>query len=45
VAADLIAYCKERLAAHKYPPVVEFRDEMPKNTLGKILKRKLFPST
>jgi len=45
VAADLIAYCKERLAAYKYPRVVEFRDELPKNTLGKILKRELFPST
>jgi long-chain acyl-CoA synthetase len=45
VAAELIAYCKERLAAYKYPRVIEFRDELPKNTLGKILKQELLPST
>jgi long-chain acyl-CoA synthetase len=36
--AELIAYCKERMAAYKYPRVVEFRDVLPKNTLGKIVK-------
>ena len=44
VAAELIAYCGERLAAYKYPRVIEFRDELPKNALGKILKRELFPN-
>jgi long-chain acyl-CoA synthetase len=43
VAADLIAYCRERMAAYKYPRVIEFRDELPKNTLGKVLKRELSP--
>jgi long-chain acyl-CoA synthetase len=43
VAAELIAYCRERVAAYKYPRVIEFRDELPKNTLGKILKAELAP--
>jgi long-chain acyl-CoA synthetase len=38
---DVIAYCKERLAAYKYPRSVEFRDELPKNATGKILKKEL----
>jgi len=42
--ADVIAYCKERLAAYKYPRSVEFRDELPKNATGKILKKELKPS-
>jgi long-chain acyl-CoA synthetase len=41
IAAELIAYCRERLAAYKYPRVIEFRDELPKNALGKVLKREL----
>jgi len=40
-ADDVIAYCKERLAAYKYPRVVEFRDSLPKGSTGKILKREL----
>jgi long-chain acyl-CoA synthetase len=31
------------MAAYKYPRLIEFRDELPKNTLGKILKRELLP--
>jgi long-chain acyl-CoA synthetase len=42
-AADLLAYCRERLAAYKYPRVFEFRDMLPKNTLGKVLKDELVP--
>jgi long-chain acyl-CoA synthetase len=41
---ELIAYCQARLAAYKYPRVIEFRDELPKNTLGKILKGELTPA-
>jgi long-chain acyl-CoA synthetase len=37
----IIAYCKERLAAYKYPRVVEFVDALPKGPTGKILKREL----
>jgi len=38
---ELIAYCKERLAAYKYPRQVEVRDALPKGPTGKILKREL----
>jgi long-chain acyl-CoA synthetase len=37
----LIAWCKERLAAYKYPRVVEFSESLPKGPTGKILKREL----
>ncbi len=40
-ADEVIAYCKEKLAAYKYPRVVEFRDALPKGPTGKILKREL----
>ncbi len=39
--ADLDAYCRERLAAYKCPRVFQFRTELPKNTLGKVLKDEL----
>jgi len=38
---DLVAYCKERLAAYKYPRVVEVLAELPKTVSGKILRREL----
>jgi long-chain acyl-CoA synthetase len=38
---DLIEFCKERLAAYKYPRLVEFRDTFPKSGAGKILKLEL----
>jgi long-chain acyl-CoA synthetase len=38
---ELIAYCKEHLAAYKYPRSFEFRPELPKGPTGKILKREL----
>jgi long-chain acyl-CoA synthetase len=38
---ELIAFCKERLAAYKYPRIVEFVEELPKGPTGKILKREL----
>ncbi|MEU9113955.1 AMP-binding protein [Streptomyces sp. NPDC048483] len=39
--AELAAYCKERLAAYKYPRVVEILPELPKTASGKILRREL----
>jgi len=38
---DIKAFCKERLAAYKVPTHYEFRDELPKTTVGKILRREL----
>jgi len=38
---EIITYCKEHLAAYKYPRVVEFRESLPKGPTGKILKREL----
>jgi long-chain acyl-CoA synthetase len=39
--ADVIAYCKERMAAYKYPREVRFLPELPKGPTGKILKNVL----
>ncbi|NBM20638.1 long-chain fatty acid--CoA ligase [Streptomyces sp. GC420] len=38
---ELIAWGKERMAAHKYPRIIEFRDTLPMTSTGKILKREL----
>ncbi|MGW1602623.1 class I adenylate-forming enzyme family protein [Streptomyces eurythermus] len=38
---ELAAYCKERLAAYKYPRQVEILPELPKTASGKILRREL----
>ena len=38
---ELIAFCRERLAAFKYPRIVEIMDELPKTPTGKFLRREL----
>jgi long-chain acyl-CoA synthetase len=38
---DIIEYVKERIAAYKYPRVVEFRDELPIGPTGKVVKKEL----
>jgi long-chain acyl-CoA synthetase len=38
---ELIAWCKETMAAYKYPRMIEFRDSLPMTATGKILKREL----
>ena len=38
---DLIAYCRENFTAYKRPKYIEFRDELPKSNVGKILRREL----
>ncbi|HBH25196.1 MAG TPA: long-chain-fatty-acid--CoA ligase [Cytophagales bacterium] len=38
---EIIAYCKENMTGYKVPKVVEFRDELPKSNVGKILRRLL----
>jgi long-chain acyl-CoA synthetase len=40
-AEELKAYCKEHLAPYKVPSHFEFRNELPKTTVGKILRREL----
>ena len=38
---ELVAHCKQRMAAYKYPREVEVVDELPKSPTGKILRRSL----
>ncbi|GAA4882343.1 class I adenylate-forming enzyme family protein [Saccharopolyspora cebuensis] len=38
---ELIAFCRARMAAYKYPRQVEVLDELPKTTTGKLLRRAL----
>ena len=38
---ELVAWTKQRLAAYKYPRIVEFSESLPKGPTGKILKREL----
>ena len=40
---ELRAYCRERIAAYKYPRRFEFLAQLPKNSLGKVLKDELIP--
>ena len=39
--SEVIAYCREKLAGYKVPRKVEFRDELPKTMVGKVLRRAL----
>ncbi|PRD13920.1 long-chain-fatty-acid--CoA ligase FadD [Pantoea coffeiphila] len=38
---ELIAHCKKYLTGYKVPKIVEFREELPKTNVGKILRREL----
>jgi long-chain acyl-CoA synthetase len=40
-ADDLMAYCKREFTGYKKPKYIEFRDELPKTNVGKILRRAL----
>jgi long-chain acyl-CoA synthetase len=40
-AAEIIAHCREYLTPYKVPKIIEFRDELPKTNVGKILRREL----
>lgn len=40
-AEEVKAWCRERLAPFKVPTHIEFREQLPKSTVGKILKREL----
>jgi long-chain acyl-CoA synthetase len=39
--AELKEFCRERLTAYKVPKKFEFRDELPKTNVGKVLRREL----
>ena len=39
--AAVIAHCREFLTTYKIPKIIEFRDELPKTNVGKILRREL----
>ncbi len=39
--ADILAHCRERLAAFKVPRLIEFRDALPRSPIGKVLKSEL----
>jgi long-chain acyl-CoA synthetase len=39
--AELRDYCRKRLAAYKVPKFIEFRENLPKSNVGKILRREL----
>ena len=38
---EFLAYCKDKLAAYKLPTMIEFRDDLPKTNVGKVLKKDL----
>lgn len=40
-SADVRGWCRERLGQHEVPRKIQFRDALPKNATGKILKREL----
>jgi HIP---CoA ligase len=43
--ADVIDFCRDRLAGYKVPRQVEFREGLPRNASGKVLKRQLREET
>ncbi|SNY59101.1 long-chain-fatty-acid--CoA ligase [Paractinoplanes atraurantiacus] len=38
---EIVDYCRDRVAAYKYPRLVEFRDVLPLSSTGKVLKKDL----
>jgi long-chain acyl-CoA synthetase len=38
---DVAAWCRKNFTAYKQPRVIEFRDELPKSPVGKVLRREL----
>ena len=37
--AEVMQYCREKLSKYKMPKKIEFREELPKSSVGKVLKR------
>ena len=42
---DIASYCRDNFTAYKRPKYIEFRDELPKSNVGKILRRELRSTT
>ena len=40
-AEEILAFCREKLTAYKVPKAIEFRKELPKSNIGKLLRRAL----
>lgn len=38
---DIAKYCRDNLTGYKHPKYIEFRDELPKTNVGKVLRREL----
>jgi len=38
---EIIGFCRERMATYKAPRIIEFRDDLPKSIIGKVLRRSL----
>jgi long-chain acyl-CoA synthetase len=36
---EIITFCREKLAAYKVPKIVEFRQDLPKSAVGKVLRK------
>ncbi len=43
-AETLIAHCRQQLTGYKVPRYVEFREDLPRSSVGKILRRELKPA-
>lgn len=42
---SVLAFCRERLTGYKLPKIIEFRNELPKSPIGKVLRRELREGT
>jgi long-chain acyl-CoA synthetase len=38
---EIIEFCRERMASYRAPRIIEFRDDLPKSMIGKVLRREL----
>ncbi|MGD9046741.1 MAG: AMP-binding protein, partial [Anaerolineae bacterium] len=38
---EIIAFCQDQMAAYRVPRIIEFRDDLPKSMIGKVLRREL----
>lgn len=38
---EVLDHCRRQLTGYKVPKIIEFRDELPKTNVGKILRREL----